>query len=132
MTSRILLLSLAFSAGCASCGDETEPDPTPIPSATVEPSATTTEVDDPPPEPSAAPSASASTSVPKGKPGDPTGIAKCCVALHQNAKNGGANEGVYLSAAALCDSARSNPQARNVLVQIRTLLKGANVPNSCQ
>lgn len=64
--------------------------------------------------------------------GAPDGIKACCAALSQNANSAPLDQkGAYLQAAAICNGLASNPQARALLGQVRSALKGANVPASC-
>lgn len=65
--------------------------------------------------------------------GDASGIAACCSALRQNASSAPPEQkGFYISAAAVCDGLKNDPQGRAVLGQVRALLMGANVPATCR
>lgn len=67
-----------------------------------------------------------------GGGGGSDGIKACCAALSQNANSAPLDQkGAYLQAAAICNGLASNPQARALLGQVRSALKGANVPASC-
>lgn len=67
-----------------------------------------------------------------GGGGGSDGIKACCAALSQNANSAPIDQkGAYLQAAAICNGLASNPQARALLGQVRSALKGANVPASC-
>lgn len=60
-------------------------------------------------------------------------IAACCAALRSNAKSAPPQQmGLYMMAAGTCDSLKSNPQARQMLGQVRAALAGASVPASCK
>lgn len=60
-------------------------------------------------------------------------IAACCAALRGNAKSAPPQQaGLYMMAAGTCDSLKSNPQARQMLGQVRAALAGASVPASCK
>ena len=60
-------------------------------------------------------------------------IAACCNALSQNAKSAPPQQiGMYMAAAGACNAARSNPQGRAALAQVRAMLMGAQVPASCR
>jgi hypothetical protein len=60
-------------------------------------------------------------------------IAACCAALAQNAKSAPPQQvGMYMAAAGACNAARSNPQGRAALAQVRAMLMGAQVPASCR
>jgi hypothetical protein len=68
-----------------------------------------------------------------GTGGDPTGIAACCSAIRQNSKSAPLDQqGMYIAAAALCDSLKNNPQGKAALGQVRAALRGAGVPGACQ
>ncbi|EYF04979.1 hypothetical protein [Chondromyces apiculatus] len=68
-----------------------------------------------------------------GGTGGGDGISACCAALQQNSASAPPEQkGFYISAAAACNSLRSNPDARAALNQVRALLASANVPASCR
>jgi len=68
-----------------------------------------------------------------GGGGDPTGIAACCQALHQNGKSAPPEQqSAYAIAAGLCDSLKNDPQGRAVLAQVRAALAGASAPATCK
>jgi hypothetical protein len=70
---------------------------------------------------------------PKGTGGDATGIRACCAALNQNAASAPLDQKpMYLQAAAVCQGLVNNPQGRAALVQLRGILRGANMPSSCK
>lgn len=72
-------------------------------------------------------------SIAKAAGGDASGIAACCSALRQNANSAPPEQkGFYISAAAVCDGLKNDPQGRAVLGQVRALLMGANVPATCR
>ena len=57
-------------------------------------------------------------------------LAACCAAIRQNAKSAPpAQAGLYILAAGTCDSVRRNPGA---IAQIKSALRGLNVPSSCR
>lgn len=62
------------------------------------------------------------------------GLGPCCAALRQNAASAATpdQKNAMLQAAAICDGARNNPQTAAVIGQIRGMLRGANMPSSCQ
>jgi hypothetical protein len=75
----------------------------------------------------------AATDGPKGTGGDATGIRACCAALNQNAASAPLDQKpMYLQAAAVCQGLVNNPQGRAALVQLRGILRGANMPSSCK
>ncbi len=60
------------------------------------------------------------------------GVAACCAAIRQNMKSAPPQQiPFYTAAAGACDNLKSNPQGRAMLGQVRAMLKGANVPASC-
>ena len=60
-------------------------------------------------------------------------IAACCNALSQNAKSAPPQQiGLYMAAAGAYNAARSTPQGRAALAQVRAMLMGASVPASCR
>jgi hypothetical protein len=128
-----LVLSLLGALSLGACKKPPEEEPTPIPVASAAPvpvqSATVVTPEDPPPaSASAAPSASA----PKGGPA-PSQIGKCCTALQTNAKNAPPDQVLgYQAAIAVCQAAKSNPQAQQAFSQIRAALKNAAMPGACQ
>jgi hypothetical protein len=68
-----------------------------------------------------------------GAGGDASGIAACCAALQQNGANAPPEQkGAYIAAAGLCNSLKSNPDARAALAQVRGLLAAAGVPAACK
>jgi hypothetical protein len=68
-----------------------------------------------------------------GGGGDATGIRACCNALAQNAKSAPPEQQMaYAAAAAACNGLINNPQGRQALSQVRGMLRGANMPSSCQ
>lgn len=70
------------------------------------------------------------TKVAGGGGGD--GIAACCAALRQNANHAPPDQKApMLQAAAICDGLRNSPQGKAALVQVRAMLRGANMPSSC-
>ena len=138
LCAAVMPFALALAAQGCSKDDETPP---PQPSAVPTPAPT--------PTPSAAPvqlkveedagvdaaddAADASDAAPKAGGGDPTGIRKCCAALRQNANSAPLDQkGSYLSAAAMCDGLVNSPQGRQALGALRGVLRGANMPASCQ
>jgi hypothetical protein len=70
----------------------------------------------------------------KIKPGgDSSGIGPCCDALAGNAKSAPPQQqGFYMAAAGVCNGIRNNPQARQMLGQVRAALAGANMPAACK
>jgi hypothetical protein len=65
--------------------------------------------------------------------GDPTGLAACCAALRQNARSAPPDQRHYLlTAAAMCDSMRHNPQGRAMIAQLRAQARGAHLPAPCR
>ena len=126
----------AVTNGCSGCGDkETDaatsatvaPAPTPTPTPT--PTVTMT------PEEDAGVDAAedADADAPKVTGGDATGIRACCAALAQNANSAPLDQKpAYLQAAAVCQGLVNSPQGRQALVQLRGILRGANMPSSCK
>ncbi|MFO0586222.1 MAG: acyltransferase [Polyangiaceae bacterium] len=65
--------------------------------------------------------------------GDATGIRACCAALAGNANSAPLDQKpMYLQAAAVCQGLVNSPQGRGALVQLRGILRGANMPSSCK
>lgn len=72
-------------------------------------------------------------SITKPPQGDPTGLAACCSALRQNARSAPPDQRhYYLTAAAMCDSMRHNPQGRAMIAQMRQQMRGARLPSACR
>lgn len=72
-------------------------------------------------------------SIAKPPQGDPTGLAACCAALRQNARSAPPEQRHYLlTAAAVCDSMRHNPQGRAMIAQLRQQARGAHLPAACR
>ncbi len=68
-----------------------------------------------------------------GGAGGSDGIAACCQALRQNAGSAPLDQKpMYIQAAAVCEGLRNSPQGKAALVQVRGLLRGANMPSSCR
>ena len=126
--------SSAGAAGCSGCEDEETDDIPDLSTASAQPSASADLTIDEEPDAGAdaADDADADAAKPKGKGGDPTGLAACCQALHQNAKLSGPNQAHYQSAAALCDGLRKSSQGRAALIQVRRALLDAKVPATCK
>jgi hypothetical protein len=84
----------------------------------------------PAPEPVASSPASASASATTKKPAGPAfSLAKCCAALHSNAKSAPLEQkGTYAMAAGACDASKNDPQA---LYRIRSMTMAAGVPAAC-
>jgi hypothetical protein len=131
--SRILLLSAALWLPLFITACQEEPDfvavGLPTPTVDSEPLSLEPEEPDADPEDDVEPAKSAKK--PRGPLGDPTGLAACCSALHQNAKLGGPNAANYDMAAKMCDGLRKDPNSRKALVQVRKLLSDAKVPSKC-
>jgi len=131
-----VFLPLSLAAGCSGCEDEETDDISTLSTSAPEPSASVDlTVDEEPDAGSDAADdadADAGKTTGKGKGWDPTGLAACCQALHQNAKLGGPNQPHYQSAAALCDGLRKSSQGRAALVQVRRALLNAKVPATCK
>lgn len=127
-------LALLANAGCKK--DETAPPPP----ATVAPAPTPTPAEPTviAPEEDAGSDAAEDADADAGKKvvgtgGDSTGIRKCCSALRQNAKSAPPEQQFgYNAAASACDALVNNPQGRAQLSTLRSFLKGANLPSSCQ
>lgn len=126
---------VAFIAnGCSSKGSEeavtTAPISTPAPTPTPTPTVVMM------PEEDAGAALDASADADAKKPtgtGDATGIRACCAALAQNANSAPLDQKPgYLQAAAVCNGLVNSPQGRGALVQLRGLLRGANMPSSCK
>lgn len=82
----------------------------------------------PAPEPVASSPASASAT-PKKPAGPAFSLAKCCAALHSNAKSAPLEQkGMYAMAAGACDASKNDPQA---LYRIRSMTMAAGVPAAC-
>ncbi|HVY48971.1 MAG TPA: acyltransferase [Minicystis sp.] len=65
--------------------------------------------------------------------GSYTSIARCCAALHQNAKSAPPEQmGGYMAAAQACEGLKNTPVARQAFAQIRMFLAGAKMPAACQ
>ncbi|MFT3766448.1 MAG: hypothetical protein QM820_13185 [Minicystis sp.] len=72
-------------------------------------------------------------SIIKPPQGDPTGLAACCAALRQNARSAPPEQrSYYLTAAAVCDGLRNNPQGRQMIAQMRQQLRGTPMPGACR
>ena len=135
------VLPFALAAFANGCGHKDEETPPPAPSAAPAPT--------PAPTPSApmalVPEEDAGSDASDGGDdagdagkkvvgtGDPTGVKKCCAALAQNANSAPLDQKAgYAAAAAACNGLVNNPQGRQGLVALRGLLRGANMPSSCQ
>lgn len=135
----VLALVFPFAAllvanGCGNKEDDTPPPPAPV---TTAPPAPTPTVEMTPEEDAGAPedaSADADADAPKPTGNyDPTGIKACCSALAQNANSAPLDQKpMYLQAAAVCQGLINNPQGRQALVQLRGILRGANLPSACK
>jgi len=128
---------LVIGSGCSGCNkDEDVPPPTPSAAPTPEPTPAPT----PTPlvvEEDAGSDAADDADADAGKKVvgnyDSTGIKACCNALRQNANSAPLDQkGTYLSAAGVCDGLVNSPQGRQALSAVRGMLKGANMPSSCQ
>ncbi|APR82228.1 Hypothetical protein A7982_07577 [Minicystis rosea] len=68
-------------------------------------------------------------SIIKPPTGDTSGLGPCCAALRQNARSAPPDQrGYLLTAAAVCDGLRNNPQGRAMAAQMRAQLRGAALP----
>jgi hypothetical protein len=137
LCAAIMPFALALAAqGCSNKDDETPPaQPSAAPTPAPTPSAPTVlKTEDDAGVPAADDAGADADAAPKATGGgDPTGVKACCAALRQNAKSAPLDQqGSLLSAAAMCDGLVNNPQGRQALSAVRGLLKGANMPASCQ
>ena len=124
--------ALLVANGCGNKEDDTPP-PAPAPAPTPAP---TTTMEIVPEEDAGAPDAAEDADADAPKPTgnfDPTGIKACCSALAQNANSAPLDQKpMYLQAAAVCQGLINNQQGRQALVQLRGILRGANLPAACR
>lgn len=124
---------LLVANGCGNKDTEgtTGAPPAPTPAPTPTPTMTMVPEED---AGSDADSGDADADAPKtGGGGDATGIRACCAALAQNAASAPLDQKPgYLQAAAVCNGLVNSPQGRGALVQLRGMLRGANMPSSCK
>ncbi len=125
---------LALAQGCGNKDNEsaaTTVAPAPTPTPTPTPTAVMV-----PEEDAGAPDAAADAADDAKKvtgSGDATGIRACCAALAGNANSAPLDQKpMYLQAAAVCQGLVNSPQGRGALVQLRGILRGANMPSSCK
>jgi len=138
LCAAVLPLALAIMAnGCSNKDEETPPPqpsaaPTPSPAPTpTAPTPLVVEEDAGTPVDAGDDAADAGKKVVGG--GDPTGVRKCCAALAQNANSAPLDQKAgYAAAAAACNGLVNNPSGRQGLAALRGLLRGANMPSSCQ
>lgn len=131
-----MVLPFAAAAVTNGCGNKEDPAPvtTAAPVQTQTPTPTPTVTMTPEEDAGSDAAADADADAPKATgTGDPTGIRRCCAALAQNANSAPLDQKpMYLQAAAVCNGLVNSPQGRGALVQLRGILRGANMPSSCQ
>lgn len=127
-----LVVVSMLAPGCKKPEDDAPPPPPPPPASSPAPAVTQAPLT--PDDPTASAPAPTASAPPKGPLGPaPGSIGKCCDALKQNAKNAPPDQAAgYATAIAVCEAAKTSPQAQQVFAQIRAVLKGGKAPGACQ
>lgn len=133
------LLSLGLLYGCNATGCKREEETVPPvksekkPEPPPPPASTPTEVAVDPPDAGEAADAGDADADADAKPTGVNPIAACCNALSGNMASAPPEQKLmYAAAVAVCNGARSNPNAAAALAQVRAALRSANVPASCR